>query len=554
MSKATAAPKVEKGLSFPVDSKGERSTTLTGKNILAAAIRGSGAPNAEELAKKCESEKNWRFKYNKHYMKMVEVSAWSHEAALGVANAGINYMHSNFEFVDPTDSTKAEKFDRYMASKSNMKCPWFTGVVEGTKRSEPAPRVSVPYKGGILSGETLKKQLTRWAKYGTIEPDAADSILSMVDEPLDLRDQHFILIGAGSAMGPFSKLLEHGATVVALDIPGAWGPRAGDLWNRLTTTARNSRGRLLFPMNKPQEPFTSTTTDFSACGCSLTESTAEILSWLKTIDTNGKGITVGNYTYLDGDLHVKLSLAADAVIDGLSKSRPNVSIAFLCTPTDIHFIPDEAHRAALKRFGFHPGKAIEFLINLLTGGTKLVKNALKPVKTSTDQTVKLVDGLSVAQGPNYALAKRLQHWRAIVAYNGGQTVSTNIAPSTSTLSVVSNKSFAWAYGGMPYFKPFEIFQQDTTNAVMATLLAYDIVKKDSVANPANRDKKSIRNPLELFKWNSIHGGLWRAAYKVDSIGEVSAIIYFLGGPKAFLPIVYTIIALITFAIVFFLKK
>jgi hypothetical protein len=33
--------------------------------------------------------------------------------------------------------------------------------------------------------------------------------------------------------------------------------------------------------------------------------------------------------------------------------------------------------------------------------------------------------------------------------------------------VVSNRSFGWAYGGMPYFKPYEIFQQDTTNAVMA---------------------------------------------------------------------------------------
>ena len=31
------------------------------------------------------------------------------------------------------------------------------------------------------------------------------------------------MIGAGSAMGPFPKLLEMGATVVAIDIPGAWG-------------------------------------------------------------------------------------------------------------------------------------------------------------------------------------------------------------------------------------------------------------------------------------------------------------------------------------------
>lgn len=55
-----------------------------------------------------------------------------------------------------------------------------------------------------------------------------------------------------------------------------------------------------------------------------------------------------------------------------------------------------------------------------------------------------------------ALAKRLQHWRAMLAYQAGHVVSSNIAPSTATLSVVSNRTFAWAYGGMPYFKVVNI--------------------------------------------------------------------------------------------------
>ena len=41
----------------------------------------------------------------------------------------------------------------------------------------------------------------------------------------------------------------------------------------------------------------------------------------------------------------------------------------------------------------------------------------------------------------------------------GQVVSTNIAPSTATASVVHNASFAAAYGGMHKFKPMEIFMQ-----------------------------------------------------------------------------------------------
>ena len=52
-------------------------------------------------------------------------------------------------------------------------------------------------------------------------------------------------------------------------------------------------------------------------------------------------------TYLDGELHVKLALAADAVIAGVRKEYPETACAFLCTPTDIHVIPSDAHDAAI---------------------------------------------------------------------------------------------------------------------------------------------------------------------------------------------------------------
>ena len=106
------------------------------------------------------------------------------------------------------------------------------------------------------------------------------------------------------------------------------------------------------------------------------------------------------------------------------------------THLDIHVVPAEASAAARRNYGFHPGRELEALINLLSMGKMLRKNALPPVKTADGSELHLVDGLSVAQGPNYALAKRLQHWRAMLAYEAGHIVSTNIAPSTATLSVV----------------------------------------------------------------------------------------------------------------------
>jgi hypothetical protein len=412
-------------------------------------------------------------------MNMVKVSALSPEAALGVSKAGIEYMHNNFEFVDPKDgSVGVMKFSDYMKKTFT---PFNTGVIVGKKAKDTKPMLSVPYKGKVLQGEALKAQLTKWAKYGTMEADAAASITKLADGPLDLSGHHFVLIGAGSAMGPFIKLLEHGATVVALDIPGAWGVGACKMWERLITTARNSSGTIIFPLAKAQDSYASDADMMAGCGCNLTEQPGEIVAWLTTVAPKSR-LTVGNYTYLDGDLHVKLSLAADAVISGVCKARKDTAIAFLCTPTDIHFVPDEAHKAAEKNYGFHPGKGIEMLVQLLTMGTKLVKNALPPVTTADGSKVKLIDGLSVAQGPNYALAKRLQHWRAVVAYDSNHTVSSNIAPSTSTLSVVSNRSFAWAYGGMPYFKPYEIFVQDTTNALMAAVLISDVTDPSSVVS------------------------------------------------------------------------
>jgi hypothetical protein len=139
-------------------------------------------------------------------------------------------------------------------------------------------------------------------------------------------------------------------------------------------------------------------------------------------------------------------------------------------------------------------------MRLLSSNKYLRNNTEKPVPGKGGDYY-LVNG---AQGPNYALAKRLQHWRAIVARSKGCTVSSNIAPSTSTASVVSNRTFAWAYEGMPYFRPYEIFAPETSNAVMSALLFYDLNEPSSVANA----KTAVDNPNQLFSYGSFHGGLW----------------------------------------------
>jgi hypothetical protein len=152
------------------------------------------------------------------------------------------------------------------------------------------------------------------------------------------------------------------------------------------------------------------------------------------------------------------------------------------------------------------------------------KNVEKPLVDSEGNEMPglhVIDCIVPEQGPNYILAKRLQHWRAIVSRDKGCTVSSNVAPSTATASVLSNVLFALGYKGMSSFRPMEITYQETSNSVMASLLIRDIRDPTSAANPDT----PLKNPLSLFTDGAWHGGCWRTGYKFASLGAPALIGY-----------------------------
>ena len=69
----------------------------------------------------------------------------------------------------------------------------------------------------------------------------------------------------------------------------------------------------------------------------------------------------------------------------------------------------------MKRKG--AARTVGGLIKLLKK-TALQRNAVEPVTSDDGKTFFINDGIVVAQGPNYALAKRIQHWRAMLARLG----------------------------------------------------------------------------------------------------------------------------------------
>jgi len=515
------------GIVWPLNEKGERPTTETSIRIWAKSFEQLGDEKATNAVK---NEKNWRHGYVKHVIKHVELSLTDGDRCVKAAQSGLDAFYDEFQFIRDGNSMKLSDAMKIKGTK------FHTAVIKGSK-SKDNLKLEIPYKDKVLTGDDIIKQVNKWANYGTIEKSTAEAITKVVQNKtyVDLSDKYFVLLGAGSAMGPFYLLMALGANVIGVDLA-----REG-IWKRLCEAAENSCGTLTFPVAIPQNQCTTPEMLYKNGGCNLMEETPEGNNWLQTVHP-GKELVVGCYTYLDGEAHVRVALACDAIMRGLSEER-KATLAYLCTPTDVHCIPEDANKAARKNYDTLNWKNLLMLPFRTFGGKKfLVKNALRPVKDNKGKDRYYADELIVPQGPNYALAKRMQHWRAIVARDIGCKVSTNIAPSTSTVSVTSNRSFAWAYDGMPFFVPIEIFEQKTSNAVMGALLIHDVNNPNSVANPAQR---KLDNPLELFAENSFHGGMWRCGYKSGSLGEVSVIIHFI---KVLRPVLIAIAVLILFFI------
>lgn len=501
-------PPPPRGLCWPIDEMGERSSTKVNQGIVAAAVGACNEMKSQAILK----SRGWRFAYWKHLKALVEEQCSCTEDALKIAQAGLDKAYEVFEFVAPDGS--AVSYKEAMAKEATDKFETMTIVGNGKRKAD---QLEVPYKGETLTGQKLKDQVKAWVEYGTIEPSAGEAIIKCVDNPQwiqNISDRYFVLLGAGSAMGPLLVLLSIGANVIAVDLDRP------TIWNRLISLARDSMGTITFPVKSDPKKLNTDDDIFRSAGCNLFTDTPKIRDWLVNLYPN-KPFTVGSYAYLNGALHVQVSLAMDGICRDLCEKRKDVSLAYLCTPTDLHLIPEEAHKASVDNHNEYKQKLYCIFLSTLSSGKFLRKNANNPVSTK-EGVFYLVNGISVAQGPNYALAKRMQHWRAIIARSKGCIVSSNVAPSTSTVSVVQNRTFAWAYEGMPYFKPYEIFAPETSNAVMSAILFYDLNEPSSVANP----ETTLDNPNQLFSYGSFHGGVWRCAYEIDSIGEASVFLYF----------------------------
>lgn len=505
------------GVTFPAGGDGKRSTLATGRAVFADSVREVDS----ELADRIEHTKDWHSGYLRPVRDIVAAAAQQPDAALRISQAGLASMRRRFRFIrNDVESTLTDSMELYRK-------PGFASVtVHGTSARETD--LSVPYRGRRLFGDDLRRQIDSWVDRGIAEPSFGVALHRVLDNPdwLDLTDLDFAILGAGAEMGPSRQLLRWGATVHAVDLP------TPDVWTRLIAITRNTSGVLRIPIALDAEgapPFVVDGRVHSeddaavaqAAGANLLTHMPEVRTWVAEI---ANPFVLGNYAYADGALHVLLSVATDTIAVDLITERPDTTLAYLATPTDAFMVPLEAVEESRRRWNTRG------LSGLAQAPLRLLRqfepNYPETLTTSDGRVVGINDSLVPQQGPNYALAKRIQRWRAIDARTCGTRVSLNLAPATRTQSVVKNRALAAAYAGAGRFG-VEVFEPATSTALMSALLVHDLRNPMSAANPS----VSLANPMDLFAQSANHGGLWRAAYAPRSVLGVAALLGMFN-PKA----------------------
>jgi hypothetical protein len=479
---------VTHGISFPADPDGGRPTSAVGREVVAEALR----PVDPVGARAAEQETAWRSRYLLHFRRLVEAGLPSPAAWHQIAAAGLDAVRRRMVVAGEGDEAD-QPVESLLAAAATRDLT----TVEVRGQGAPVEELQLPYRGKRLRGAELLDQLATWERAGVLEPSAAEALREVADHPQWLRvEGHTVaVLGAGAEMGPLRPLLSWGATVAAVDLA------TPAIWERVLGFANDAAGRLLVPISAASSENLA-----ADAGADLLVDVPAVADWLGSLDGR---LVVGNYLYADGGAHVRVSVAADVLGTRVATARPDTVLAFLATPTDAFAVPHDAVTQANRAYDERSGaaKAVERPLRWLSRG-RLLHRAYPP-----DADLGIGDCLVPAQGPSYALAKRVQRWRATSARRDGRQVSFHVAPSTRTRSVLKNRALAAAFAGAHRFG-VEVFDPDTSNTLMAGLLVHDLV----VGAPRNA------HPWQDEAYAAVHGGLWRAPYEPRSALGLAAVL------------------------------
>ena len=477
------APEVVSGVQFPKTSeRGDRSTTVTGK----AAWRGLAAElGAADVARAIDWEGNWRANYGRHVVAVAEaLAAAPVDAAAEACDKTLADVSDAFEFVRDGATTTGLRAALARYDEPRLE----TFIVQGRGK---AGDVAV----GALRGAALDAKFDDMAAAGELSPDAA-ATLKKLPKDLALHGRCFVVFGASSEVGPCRRLLERGATVLAV------ARKNVKKWAALIAYARTTAGTLYVPVALGSGPRGDLDAAVNA-GCDVLRDLPEVKTWLA--EACFAPLVVGCYTYLDGDRHVRVVAACDAIAQALvaeTRAGRDMAYAYLGSPGTAHRRPAEA-----------AARADAALAALPAWQRLLVAAGALRVATGTT-----FDGLLNLQGPNYALAKTMQMWRAAAAKHDHHVVSCPMAPAVRTRSMLKSAAVAAALKGGPRFGATS-YSPEFASAVMALLLMAHVTDPDNAhASP----HAALGGVLDTFARDGFTGGLWTSPFAPDSTAKPAA--------------------------------
>jgi hypothetical protein len=569
-----------------VDSTGKVSTTVVNKRIWKAFLSplvnkiGSESADDDEMTSRCtvrsdavavtkaldeSPDGEWRHRYTHFVNTIIQIQARATpEEALQMCQAGLEAAHENMRFVTPSSSIRVSAKEAVVLQKSDEKPlgddddEFFLDslVIYGQRQKSDEEKKAYmgwrvpasaedPSVFRTIHGEVVDRQLQALAKYGCMEPSAASSASEiMVQKTVEeisksLTDKVFVLLGATSELGPAIPLAELGTTIVAIARPGH------KLQSLVKEIQDNTDSTLILPIKRKKEredyskqPTATTASnsedELAEVGADLIHDTPQLARWIANLYPQ-KQLVIIPLAYLDGEANVRAVVAMDLIIEYVIQQRDHkkdtsearTALAFLISPGTPHVITKEAAMDAKQRYSSSSTAsstppiwqtALRFLPTAVGGFSKycITDPPLPP------HNFYVFNGLADMQGPNYALSKCIQQWRAMLAYSQGHCVSANVSPPAKTQSMVNHSQVAIWLNGIQAFPPMVVFDPSMARTLMTSLLVWDLTCSSSSDIASKKD--IMYHPVMLFMQNSVHGGVWRFPYDLNSVGLVSFMI------------------------------